>query len=232
MNKNNQITLSKSSSTSEIKAYFQKVLQLSQLEESFPINLDEVWMLVYSGKNEAVRSLRVNFIENIDYQVFSKNAENSKGGRPTTFYLLSVSCLEYFIARKIRPVFEVYRKVFHKAAKQPKAIKPRYEDYDKTIRRAYEMYQDSILRHLRENEFFTDNNAVILHQWDENYSYKWNICQMITSYHDNSMKTFKAVNRMLLAELENRRLNDLLKKQHLACKKYAREMFLLFEREG
>ena len=28
--------------------------------------------------------------------------------------MLSVPCLEFFIARKVRPVFEVYRKVFHK----------------------------------------------------------------------------------------------------------------------
>lgn len=27
--------------------------------------------------------------------------------------MLSVSCLEYFIARKVRSVFEVYRSVFH-----------------------------------------------------------------------------------------------------------------------
>lgn len=30
--------------------------------------------------------------------------------------MLSVPCLEFFIARKVRPVFEVYRKVFHKVA--------------------------------------------------------------------------------------------------------------------
>lgn len=36
------------------------------------------------------------------------------GGRPINEYKLSVSCLEYFIVKKVRPVFEVYRKVFHK----------------------------------------------------------------------------------------------------------------------
>ena len=30
--------------------------------------------------------------------------------------MLSVPCLEFFIARKVRSVFEVYRKVFHKVA--------------------------------------------------------------------------------------------------------------------
>lgn len=32
----------------------------------------------------------------------------------TQVFMLSVPCLEFFIARKVRPVFEVYRKVFHK----------------------------------------------------------------------------------------------------------------------
>lgn len=42
-----------------------------------------------------------------------QNPQNPKGGRPKIEYRLSVPCMEFFIARKIRPVFEVYRKVFH-----------------------------------------------------------------------------------------------------------------------
>lgn len=70
-------------------------------------------------KEEAVRALTLNeqFIENVDYQVLRKNAENSNGGRPTNEYKLTLSCMEFFIARKVRPVFEVYRQVFHKVAK-------------------------------------------------------------------------------------------------------------------
>lgn len=75
-------------------------------------------MLVYGRKEEAVRALTSNeqFMQNVDYQVLRKNAENPKGGRPTVEYYLSVSCLEYFIVRKVRPVFEVYRQIFHKVA--------------------------------------------------------------------------------------------------------------------
>lgn len=51
----------------------------------------------------------------IDYQVFRQNPENPLGGRPSNEYRLSVSCLEFFIARKVRAVFEVYRQVFHKS---------------------------------------------------------------------------------------------------------------------
>lgn len=91
------------------------MLELSKSDNEFPINLDEVWMLVYPRKDHAVRALEENFIKDVDYVVFPKNGENPNGGRPTNEYRLSVPCMEYFIARKVRPVFEVYRQVFHKA---------------------------------------------------------------------------------------------------------------------
>ena len=141
---NNKFQLTKQSSDSEIKAYFIQVLNLSRSKEEFPVDLDEVWPLVFNFRADAVRALAKNnlFVKGIDYQVFSKNAENSEvlfhsknksseetsdnaktdkdgrnvGGRPQNTYMLSVSCLEFFIARKVRPVFEVYRQVFHKVA--------------------------------------------------------------------------------------------------------------------
>lgn len=106
--------LSLSSSTEEIKRYFKAILELSKLDVPYPVNLDYVWMLASSRKDKAVTALKENFIESIDYQVFHQKGENPKGGRPTIEYHLSVSCLEYFIARKVRPVFDVYREVFHK----------------------------------------------------------------------------------------------------------------------
>lgn len=111
------LILSKESSASEIKRYFNAVLELSKSDNEFPINLDEVWMLVYAEKGKAVRALEENFIKDVDYQVFAQNGKNPLGGRPTNEYRLSPSCMEFFIARKVRPVFEVYRQVFHKVAK-------------------------------------------------------------------------------------------------------------------
>ena len=141
---NNKFQLTKQSSDSEIKAYFIQVLNLSRSKEEFPVDLDEVWPLVFKFRADAVRALAKNnlFVKDIDYQVFSKNAENSEvlfhsknkpneaasdnaktdkdgrnlGGRPQNIYMLSVPCLEFFIARKVRSVFEVYRQVFHKVA--------------------------------------------------------------------------------------------------------------------
>ena len=141
------IQLTKQSSDSEIKAYFIQVLNLSRSKEEFPVNLDEVWPLVFKFRSDAVRALAKSnlFVKDIDYQVLSTNAQKSgvfaqngkksgvfpqNGeksddtqddgksvmGRPQNTYMLSVPCLEFFIARKVRPVFEVYRQVFHKVA--------------------------------------------------------------------------------------------------------------------
>lgn len=117
----NQLT--KTSTNSEIKDYFNAVLKLAKASEEFPVNLDEVWPLVYSEKSKAVRALQENFIENVDYRVIAQNGKNPTGGRPVNDYLLSVSCLEFFIARKVRAVFEVYRQVFHKTAERAKVLK-------------------------------------------------------------------------------------------------------------
>ena len=144
---NNKFQLTKQSSDSEIKAYFIQVLNLSRSKEEFPVNLDEVWPLVFKFRSDAVRALAKSnlFVKDIDYQVLSTNAQKSgvfsqnaqksgvfpqNGeksddmqadgksvmGRPQNTYMLSVPCLEFFIARKVRPVFEVYRQVFHKVA--------------------------------------------------------------------------------------------------------------------
>lgn len=118
------IVLTKESSEKEIKAYFAAVLKLTESQNEFPVNLDEVWPLVYPRKDHAVRELKESFMKGIDYQVFPKNGENPQGGRPTDDYYLTVPCMEFFIARKVRPVFEVYRQVFHTTAKNVAAAVP------------------------------------------------------------------------------------------------------------
>lgn len=108
--------LAKDSTSDQLRTYFGNVLALANGNEQFPVSLDEVWPLVYGRKSDAVEVLIKDFIQDVDYQFLRQNPQNSRRGRPTNEYRLSVSCLEYFIARKVRPVFEVYREVFHKAA--------------------------------------------------------------------------------------------------------------------
>lgn len=163
------LKLTKDCPEATIKSYFQGILKLTRENKEFPVDLDDVWMLAYGRRQESVRSLRENFIENVDFisknytqsvdnqflrrnaqksedsdktrtkdvfgedtnitemqpqsadnQFLAQNGENSRKGRPIEKYYLSVSCLEFFIARKIRAVFEVYRQVFHKVAEKPK----------------------------------------------------------------------------------------------------------------
>ena len=118
------IVLTKESNENEIKAYFNAVLRLTESREEFPVNLDEVWPLVYSEKGKAVRALKEDFIEGIDFKTLAQNgkqdSKNGWGGSNRIDYYLTVPCMEFFIARKVRPVFEVYRQVFHKTAEQIK----------------------------------------------------------------------------------------------------------------
>jgi DNA-binding transcriptional regulator YdaS (Cro superfamily) len=107
------LQLSKNSPPEVITNYFRKILELKQTGKKFPVNLNEAWPLAYGRKEDAVRALKTNFIESVHYQVLRRNAENPNGGRPIDEYWLSVACLEYFIASKVHPVFEVYRQVFH-----------------------------------------------------------------------------------------------------------------------
>lgn len=111
--------LSKTSTSEEIKKYFNAILKLAKASEEFPVNLDEVWPLVYNRRDYAVDALKKDFIEGVDYVYTSVKTEV---GSNKFEYNLTVSCLEFFIARKVRAVFEVYRKVFHKAAETVKQL--------------------------------------------------------------------------------------------------------------
>lgn len=110
------IILSKESTSEQLKSYFTKISELSQSDNQFPISFDEVWPLVYSSRKKAIEKLKQNYIESEDFIIKPQVGLNSKVGKPQQDYYLSLSCLEYFIVRKVRPVFEVYRTVFHKTA--------------------------------------------------------------------------------------------------------------------
>ncbi|KAA6329747.1 hypothetical protein EZS27_021468 [termite gut metagenome] len=107
--------LLKSSTNTEIKTYFNEVLRLANSDKEFPVDLDEVWALVYGRKSDSVESLKKDFIQDVDFQALRKNPQ--RGASSPINYYLSIPCFEFFIARKVRPVFEVYRQVFHHATK-------------------------------------------------------------------------------------------------------------------
>lgn len=116
------LQLSKNSPPVVITNYFKKILELKQTGKEFPVNLDEVWPLAYSRKQESVKALRTNFVEGVHFQSLRQNAQ--RGAASPIDYFLSVACLEYFIASKVHPVFEVYRQVFHAAVENKQKRSP------------------------------------------------------------------------------------------------------------
>lgn len=188
------LQLTKQSSDQEIKAYFENILRMSRDSEEFPVNLDDVWPLVYSRKDKAVRALQSNdlFMQNVDYQVLPQNGENSwilapnggkvPNGRPTEIYMLSVPCLEFFIARKVRPVFEVYRQVFHKVASgELIQVAPAYSkpcDFETTIT-PFTDYTDEIFTRW-ERLFELSNKSVRVQKDYDNFLITYrNLCYWI-----------------------------------------------------
>ena len=123
--------LTKESSQEELRAYFALVLDYAKTQDEFPVDLDDVWPIAYDRKDNAVKAIKKSewFVEGEDYvtektrEVFRHLAENSPaekptevkdlGGRPEEKYYLSTSTFEFFIARRVRPVFNVYRKCLH-----------------------------------------------------------------------------------------------------------------------
>lgn len=162
----NQIILTKESSENDIRRYFEGVLQLSKSSEEFPVNLDEVWPLVYGTKGNAIVALKKSFVKDIDYKVIRINPKNhetvdnqslmishkrSNGGQNKEDYYLTTSCLEYFIARKVRPVFEVYRKVFHKVAENVVSL-PDFSNPAEAARAWAEQYEQKMIEARRADE--------------------------------------------------------------------------------
>ena len=74
------LVLSKESTPSDMERYFRGVLALDQQDKVFSVNLDDVWQLVYSERSKAVRALKANFIENVDFIPLAQNGKQNKQG--------------------------------------------------------------------------------------------------------------------------------------------------------
>ena len=101
LNNKDSIVLSKSSTGEDLKRYFTAVLELSKSDNKFPINLDEVWPLVYNRCDKAISTLRKNFFEGEDFvcieiQSLPQMVERVWGGQNKVSYFLTLSCLEYY----------------------------------------------------------------------------------------------------------------------------------------
>ena len=99
------IQLTKQSSENEVKDYFKAVLKLAKSKEEFPVNLEDVWPLVYTKKSDAVEALRRDFIEKEDFVSLRQNPQPDSqwiNPNPKIDYFISVSCLEYIFTLLFR----------------------------------------------------------------------------------------------------------------------------------
>lgn len=111
--------------------YFNKVAQMQQSGIQFPVDLDEVFPIAYSQKGKAMEVLKNEFIEGEDFNLSQKGKvvsfnELQNGVKITV--KISISAMEYLIVRKVRPVFEVYRRVFHSINTPINGILPIYHN--------------------------------------------------------------------------------------------------------
>ena len=74
MNKQNEmqdahLQLSKSSTEEQLKQYFMGIVELNKSSEEFPINLDDIWPIGYTRRDNAIRDLKNGFYEGEDYVI-------------------------------------------------------------------------------------------------------------------------------------------------------------------
>ena len=101
----------------QLRGYFGKIKELVANGEQFPVDFEDVWPLVYSRKDHAIRALTEKCTQGVDYVLLPKKGskKEGQGGHNRLDYKISVPCLEFIIARQVKAVFEVYRTVFHAA---------------------------------------------------------------------------------------------------------------------
>ena len=183
------------------------MLQLSRSNEEYPVNLEEVWSLVYGHKGDAVGALKKTFVEGIDYRVIRQNPKNLEGGRPINEYYLTTSCLEYFIVRKVRPVFEVYRKVFHKVANSQVVALPDFSNPAEAARAWAEQYEQKLIETRRADE--AEKQVLTLSREIESMQPKISYYDTILASKETVTTTQIAQDYGMLAKDLNKLLQDL-----------------------
>jgi len=110
----NNLALRQTTDQNQARLYIQKIYDLVQSGEQFPVDLDEVWMINHSSRDAAIENMKYNkFREGVDFQIFPEFSGKNTKGRPKTIYKLTINCFEHFIVRKIDWLFEIYRRTFH-----------------------------------------------------------------------------------------------------------------------
>jgi hypothetical protein len=101
----------KQGDTSKVKKFFEIIFSKENKGNIFPVDLDDVFQIVYERKDHAVRALKADFIEDVDYQIFPKNGDRKTAFKSNETYKLTIKAFEFFIVRKDRQLFNCYSEV-------------------------------------------------------------------------------------------------------------------------
>ncbi len=117
----------KNANLKQLEVYFKKLSELQRTGQAFPVDLDDVWPLVYSRKDTAIEVLLNDYIEGEEFNLQQKAevlkfSELKKGVKVTA--KISVATMEHLVVRKSKPVFEVYRRVFHSVTTPINGVMP------------------------------------------------------------------------------------------------------------
>ncbi len=98
----------------EADDYLETLYNAEFARAPFPVEFDSVWPIAYATRVRAKKSSIGSglFREGEDYQIHREppSSLHPRGARRSNeVILLSIQCAEFFIARKCRQVFEVYR---------------------------------------------------------------------------------------------------------------------------
>lgn len=96
-----------------LRAYFEWVKERFDSGEQYPYDLEELVGIAFTQKVDAIRALEKEFTQPIDFCVKSQNPKNSHVGRPAKQYLLAPLTFEFMVARRCKPVFDIYHQIFH-----------------------------------------------------------------------------------------------------------------------
>ena len=193
--------------------YFEKVRELHKQGNGFCVDLDIVYPLVYARKDNAVAVLKRNFKEGIDYQVSRRAQENSKSGRPTENYHLTVACMEYLVAREVDEVFEVYRRIFHSTIDEVEKPKSSLDMFELALKVAKE--QEEKITKLKE---MADGAANMLQQHQEMLD-SLNSSKSLPENYPIPLRTFCDENNILVGKENSRERKSIGKKVANYCRK-------------
>jgi phage anti-repressor protein len=102
---------------------FDQLEMIAQSTNTYPVNFDDAWQWVgYTREDNALRSLKSNFIEDTDYSSLKRNRSDGKPGKPYTAYHLTTDCFKSFCMMAGTDKGKEVRRYFLDVEKRYKAL--------------------------------------------------------------------------------------------------------------